>query len=186
MYDYIIIHGSFGTPFENWFPWLFEKLSENGYSVLAPQFPCGADMQNYENWAKVMDAYKPFLSKKTVFIGHSLAPAFIVDYILDNKLVINKLFFAAPFYDLINIEDFDKVNSPFFNHSNLGELKKYVNSITCFISDNDPYVPNQLSETFSDAINAEKIYVENAGHFNKAAGYDKFIQLYEEMIKNDK
>lgn len=184
MYNYIIIHGSYGTPFENWFPWLFDKLSEDGQSVLAPQFPCGEDVQNYKNWAKVMDAYKSFISEKTVFIGHSLAPAFIVDYILENKLTVDRLYFAAPFYDLINIADFDKVNSPFFNQKDLSSLKEYVKSVTCFISDNDPYVPNQLSEAFSDAINAKKIYVKNAGHFNKAAGYDSFIQLYEEMKNN--
>lgn len=187
MYNYIIIHGSYGTPFENWFSWLFKKLSENEQNkVLAPQFPCGEGVQNYENWARVMDAYKSFIDENTVFIGHSLSPAFIVDYILDNNLKVNKLFFAAPFYGLINIPDFDKVNEPFFRRDDLEKIKDHVNSSTCFISNNDPYVPNELSEIFSDKINAKKIYVKNAGHFNTAAGYDKFVQLYDEIMNHEK
>ena len=98
MYDYVIIHGSYGTPFENWFPWLFNKLSEQGKNVLAPQFPCGSDIQNYSNWCKVMNAYKGYIGKDTSFIGHSLAPAFIIDYLLDNSLSVKNLYFAAPFY----------------------------------------------------------------------------------------
>ena len=44
MFDYVIVHGSYGTPFENWFPWLFQRLSEAGKNVLAPQFPCGNEI----------------------------------------------------------------------------------------------------------------------------------------------
>jgi hypothetical protein len=182
MYDYVIVHGSYGTPFENWFPWLFNKLSNDGKNVLAPQFPCGVDVQNYKNWAKILDVYKPYIDKNTSFIGHSLAPAFIVDYILENKLEVNNLYFAAPFYGLINIDDFDKVNSPFFFYSNFKNLNNFVKSITCFISKTDPYVPNELSVDFSNAIGAKKMFVDNAGHFNMAAGYDEFLQLYEEMM----
>ena len=30
MYDYVIIHGSYGHPFENWEPWLFNVLTSEG------------------------------------------------------------------------------------------------------------------------------------------------------------
>ena len=184
MYDYVIIHGSYGTPFENWFIWLFDQLSENGKNVLVPQFPCG-DIQNYSNWANVMNAYKEYIGKETSFVGHSLAPAFITDYILDNDLKVKNLYFVAPFYNLINIPDFDKVNNPFFIYKDMKRIKNLTKSATCYISKNDPYVPNQLSVEFADNIGARKIFVENAGHFNTAAGYTKFEQLLEEMMKNE-
>lgn len=185
MYDYVIVHGSYGTPFENWFPWLFNKLSEQGKNVLAPQFPCGSDIQNYSNWCKVMNAYKGYIGKDTSFIGHSLAPAFIIDYLLDNSLSIKNLYFAAPFYGLINIPDFDKVNKPFFTYKDLKRVKNFAQSITCYISTTDPYVPNELSVEFADKIGAKKVFVDNAGHFNLAAGYTHFEQLLEEMMKNE-
>ena len=174
MYDYVIVHGSYGSPFENWFPWLFEELSKRGKKVLAPQFPCGEDVQNYSSWSKVMNSYKNFIGNTTCFIGHSLAPAFIVDYIIDNNLSVGNLYFAAPFYGMINIPDFDKVNKPFFIYKDLKVVKRYIDSATCYISTNDPYVPNGLSIDFSDMIGAEKIFVEKAGHFNASAGYTVF------------
>ena len=185
MYDYVIVHGSYGTPFENWFYWLFEKLSERGKNVLAPQFPCGNGIQNYDNWSKVMYAYKDYLGEETSFVGHSLAPAFLTDFILDNHLHIKNLYFVAPFYDLIQIPDFDKVNKPFFKYKEINEVQKFAQSITCYISNTDPYVPNQLSIEFADNIGAKKIFVEGAGHFNTAAGYTHFEQLLEEMMNNE-
>lgn len=184
MYDYVIIHGSYGTPFENWFKWLHDKLTEEGKNVLVPQFPCG-DIQNYSNWEKVMNAYKEYIGKETSFVGHSLAPAFITDYILKNKLQVKNLYFVAPFYSLINIPDFDRVNTPFFIYKDMKQIKNLSKSITCYISKNDPYVPNRLSVEFADNVGAKKIFVENAGHFNSAAGYTKFEQLLEEMMENE-
>ena len=138
MYDYVIVHGSYGTPFENWFSWLFNELTARGKKVLAPQFPCGRDVQNYSNWSKVMNAYKSYIGKETSFIGHSLAPAFITDYILENSLHVKNLYFAAPFYGLIDIPDFDQVNKPFFFNKDLKRIKNFTQSITCYISTTDP------------------------------------------------
>ena len=182
MYDYVIIHGSYGNPFENWFPWLFDELSKRDKNVLAPQFPCGAGIQNYENWKHVMESYVKFIGKDTTFIGHSLSPAFIVDFILEKKLHVKNLVFAAPFYGKINIPDFDEVNVPFFIRNDLDRVKEYVDSATCFISQNDPYVPNQLSVDFAEKIGAKKILVKDAGHFNTSAGYSHFEQLLKELI----
>lgn len=179
MYDYVIVHGSYGDPFENWFPWLYEKLTSAGKQVLAPQFPCGSGIQNYENWKRVLDAYRYLIDERTTFVGHSLAPAFIVDYLVDNDLKVNDLVFAAPFYGLIDIPDFDEVNSPFFIDCKFEKLERLSNRRICFISKNDPYVPNSLSIEFARKTCSDIIFVEDAGHFNSSAGYRKFDELYE-------
>ena len=49
MENYFIIHGSFGSPFGNWFSWLQDFISSDGKQVYVPQFPIGVDYQNYEN-----------------------------------------------------------------------------------------------------------------------------------------
>ena len=178
MYDYVIIHGSYGSPFENWFPWLYERLTADKKQVLVPQLPCGKGVQNYESWRNVLDSYKCFIDENTTFIGHSLSPAFIVDYIINTNTKVKDLIFAAPFYGLINIPEFDEVNSPFFTKHNFERISRLSNRRICFISRNDPYVPNELSVDFSEKIGAERIFVENAGHFNTSAGYDSFDELY--------
>lgn len=36
--NYMLIHGSFGSPFSNWIPWLREKIEEGGARCLYTQF----------------------------------------------------------------------------------------------------------------------------------------------------
>ena len=181
MFDYVIIHGSYGSPFENWFPWLYEELTKQGKNVLVPQFPCGAGIQNYENWRKVMDAYKHLIGENTTLIGHSLSPAFIVDYLINNNLKVKSVVFAAPFYGIINIPEFDEVNVPFFTKTDLSRMKYLSSKRICFISNNDPYVPRELSVEFAKQIDGEMIFVDGAGHFNASAGYKTFERLLEKL-----
>lgn len=181
MYDYVIIHGSYGSPFENWFPWLYEELTKRGKAVLVPQMPCGENIQNYENWSKVLDAYEHLMDENTVFIGHSLSPAFIVDYLIKNDMSAKQLVFAAPFYGMIDIPEFDAVNAPFFIE-NIERAKTIAADKICFISKTDPYVPNSLSIDFANKIGARVEMVDNAGHFNNAAGYAKFTQLLNAIV----
>ena len=49
MENYFIIHGSFGSPFENWFSWLHDFIENEGKQVYVPQFPIGVGYQNYDN-----------------------------------------------------------------------------------------------------------------------------------------
>lgn len=182
MYDYVIIHGSYGHPFENWEPWLFNVLSNNGKQVLAPQFPC--INQNYDNWKRVFDSYKPFIGEKTSFIGHSLGPAFIIDYLIDEKIKINNLYLAAPFYGFIGIDDFDKVNRTFFKHRDISGVDKYFNKAVCLFSDNDPYVPISMSKEISEKLSARQVIIPQKGHLNASAGMIEFKELKKEIEKD--
>ena len=35
--NYFIIHGSFGSPFGNWFSWLYDFISTDGKQVYVPK-----------------------------------------------------------------------------------------------------------------------------------------------------
>lgn len=43
----------------------------------------------------------------------------------------------------------------------------------------NPYVPQFDAEKFSEYIGAEKILINNAGHFNKKYGYKEFKEILE-------
>ena len=39
MNNYFIIHGSFGNPFVNWFPYLRKEIEKKELEVYTPDFP---------------------------------------------------------------------------------------------------------------------------------------------------
>ena len=47
-----LVHGSFGKPFENWFPWLEEELANRNISCVIPSFPT-PEHQNYSDWEQL-------------------------------------------------------------------------------------------------------------------------------------
>lgn len=44
--NYFLIHGSFGSPFANWLPWLRKQLRNQSEEVYTPDFPTGVGFQN--------------------------------------------------------------------------------------------------------------------------------------------
>ena len=183
MYDYLIVHGSYGTQFENWFPWLFEQLEQREKKVLAPQFP--TINQNLSDWDATLKTYDKYIGENTSIIAHSLGPAFALDYIIQHKKKVKNLYFAAPFYGSINIEEFDSVNKTFFVLSDLSDAKQFFNKAWCFYSDNDPYVPQKMSIDFSQALMAKETIVRGGKHLNASAGFTVFRELLKEIEKND-
>ncbi len=181
MKNYFLIHGSFGNSKEHYLPWLKTELEKQGETVYAPDFPIGLGNQNYENWSKVLDKFKDKISKETVFVGRSLAPIFIVRYLLENNLKIDSLFSVSGFNGIIGNSEYDQVNSSFFM-KNYSDFKNLSKNRVCFISKNDPYVPLELLEEFATNIDAKIVMRENAGHFNTDSGYDKFTELLKLIL----
>ncbi len=182
MYDFVIIHGSFGYPFENWSPWLFNMLTEKGKQVLAPQFP--TINQDFQSWDNVFAVYDRFIGTNTSIIAHSLGPAFVVDYLVKHSKKVNNLYLVAPFYGLINIKEFDDVNKTFFMYSDLSLALPFFKKAFCFYSDNDPYVPKNMSESFTKQLLAEKLIIPGGKHLNASAGYTEFSELLEVIETN--
>ena len=140
--NYFIIHGSFSSPYSNWFSWLADFIVSEEKQVYVPDFPIGVGYQNYENWSKLLKVYLELglINENTTIIGHSIAPIFISKFLVDNKVKVKKLIFVCGFNNYLGInEEYDAVNnSMYFN--NIENIKEYAKDIICFYSDNDPYV----------------------------------------------
>ncbi len=192
-FNYVIIHGTFGHPGENWFPWLAEeiaKLDKSGKTqkedVLIPHFP-SSDCADYDSWKSVLLGYidSGIINKNTIFICHSLGPLFVSKVLIEKQIKVKGMISVeAAANHLMGNESFDKINSTFFVPSwdYLDNVKKYLDFNYCFYTDNDPHIPFNILKEYVDHAATKSFFIPNSGHFNEAAGYKTFPQLLE-LIK---
>ena len=181
MNNYFIIHGSFGSPFVNWFPYLRKEIEKKELEVYTPDFPTGVGYQNYTNWSKVLESYVSagLINENTTIFGHSIAPIFICHFLVEHQIKVNKLVFVCGFNNYLGInEEYDKVNETMY-FNNLGDIKKYANEIICFYSKNDPYVKYEIEKEFAYKIATKQIIIDDGGHLNAESGYSEFKELLD-------
>ena len=181
MNNYLLVHGSFGSPFVNWFPFLRNELEKRNLIVYTPDFPTGVGYQNYNNWSKLLECYvtSGIINENTVIFAHSIAPVFICHFLVSHNIKVKKLVFVCGFNNYFGINDeYDTVNKTMY-FDNLEDVKKHADDIICFYSKNDPYVKYEVEKEFADMISTKQIIIDNGGHLNSESGYSEFNELLE-------
>lgn len=178
-----IIHGAYGNPDENWFPWLREELTKLGYEVIAPTFPTPEE-QSLENWRKVFEDYKDQLDKNTIMIGHSLGCPFILNVLQKTNTKIKAIYLVAGFHTLLD-QPIDEINKTFVEEGfDWVKIKSNCNRVVMFSGSDDKYIKREIADELAKNLDAEYEVINNGGHLNATAGYTKFEKLLEK-IKND-
>ncbi|MBI2542311.1 serine hydrolase family protein [Candidatus Woesearchaeota archaeon] len=181
--NFIIIHGIYGHPGENWFPWLKKELESRGYEAIVPKFPTPLD-QSLESWMRIISKYEAKINEETVLIGHSLGAAFILDYLEQPDKKIKAAFLVAGYHKLIENE-FKELNATFVGREfDWEKIKGSCGNFFVFASDNDQYIPLELTKEMAGILNAELNIIPNGGHLNSKAGFDTFPLLLECMVTN--
>ena len=81
--NFVILHGTEGTPDGNWFPWLSKELEKLGHKTIRPVLPT-PEGQNVKNWTKVIDEAVRKIGgpdEETVIIAHSISPMAVCHYL---------------------------------------------------------------------------------------------------------
>ena len=172
--NYFLIPGSFGSPFVNWFPWLREKIENEGKEIYTPDFPTGVGFQNYENWKKLLRVYLEagLIHENTTFVCHSIAPVFVCKFLIEHQVKVKKLLFVCGFNNYFGInEEYNTVNGTMYTDA-LPKIKEYCSEIICFYTDNDPYVKMDAESEFARIVATKEIVVSGGGHLNRESGYD--------------
>ena len=176
-----IIHGSYGSPDENWYFWLRDELEKLGHKVFIPKFPTPMD-QHLENWYRVLGPYQRHFTEDTIVVGHSLGVAFLLTVIERLHIRIKAAFFISGFIELLGNPDFDIINESFFDKEFDWDLIKLnCEKFTVIHSDNDPYVSISNAINLADKLSTEPIIIMDAGHFNEKSGYTTFDLLLEHI-----
>jgi hypothetical protein len=185
MTNVFIIHGSYGHPKENWFPWLKKELEKLGCTVFVPNFPT-PENQTLENWIKVFEKYENHIDTNSIFVGHSLGCAFILSLL--NKLEIPKptkaTFLIAGSLSSAGNPQFDNINKTFIEKKfNWPTIKNNCKMFYVYHSDNDSYLPLTKGKDLAKQLGVELKVIKDAGHFNEKAGYTSFQILLDDIKK---
>lgn len=186
MTKFFIIHGTEGSPEGNWFPWLKRELESIGHIVFVPAFPT-PEGQSLDNWLKTFEYYIHLIDEDTVFIGHSLGSAFILNVLekLNLPKPVRACFLVAGFTGLLGNKHYDKLIKTFIARK--FDWKKIRNNCKRFYvisSDNDPYVPLEKGQELAKNLKIELIIIPKAGHINSEFGYTK-LQFLLGKIKEE-
>lgn len=190
MRNIFIIHGSYGSPQENWFPWLKKELSKLGHRVLVPQFPVPPiDKQDssygghkLSEWIETLNDYKKYIDGDTIFIAHSRGCVFTYQYLAKINPSISATFLIAPWINFLwypknnkKIDSFHKI--PF----DWKQIKKGSRYFEIYQSTNDD-TPVSEGKEIAKNLNAKLVIVKNAGHFN--VGTDKKFVKFPLLLKS--
>ena len=178
-----IIHGSYGSPEENWIPWLKAELEKLNFQVFAPRFPTPKS-QNLESWNHVFGNYKTHLSKDAILVGHSIGCAFILNLLEKYDVKVSMSFLVAGFIGKIGNDYYDVINKTFTERDfDWDKIKKNCGKFLIYHSHDDPYIPFLKAEELASELDCTLKIVDGAGHFNTKSGYNKFEILLQDIKK---
>ena len=179
----VIVHGSYGSPDENWFPWLKGQLEKLGYEVFVPKFPTPKN-QKLEVWMEIFDKYEESLDENSILIGHSIGCAFILSVLEKLEIKIKAAFLVAGFLGPLGNEFYDSISKTFTKKEfDWQKIKNNCDKFFVYHADNDPHVPLSKGEEIAEKTQGTLKIIKNAGHFNEKSGYKKFELLLEDIKK---
>jgi hypothetical protein len=178
---FFLIHGAYGSPEDNWFPWLKRELEFSGHEVIVPKFPT-PDGQNMSNWMQVFEPYLKKVTKDSVIVAHSVGVPFALHILERTGVKVRACFFVAGFTGVLNDNRFDLINrSISCKDFNWNFLRGCSTAFYIYNSKDDPYVPFEKGNELAYNLNVPIIVFRGAGHFNSEAGYNKFNDLLERI-----
>lgn len=174
MKNCFIIHGSESSSKAHWFSWLEKRLKEKGFNVFNLDYPTPQN-QCFDTWKEVLNTKKEYINEDTIFVAHSIAPAFVIKYCITSGTKIGTLISVCGFNCLIGGE-LDKINKTMFLED-ITSFRELCDKRICFYSNNDPYLKTEYCQNFAKDIGAVEVIIKNGGHLNTDAGFVEFPQI---------
>ena len=177
----VILHGAYGRPDSNWFPWLAERVQAAGHEALLPRFPTPQG-QSPETWlnayGRQVDNAVP--RSRTVIVAHSLGVAFALRLAARAGATdaYRGVFLAAGFWGALGLPDYDPINGPFFAPLDWEAVRAGCGvGNACYAGDDDPYVPLQFSRDIAERLGAPLRIILGGKHLNAESGMTTFPEL---------
>jgi len=161
----VILHGTDGSPEENWFPWLKSKLEEQGYEVWVPLLP--------QNHTPNRQTYNDFLLggdwdfTDNIVVGHSSGAVSVLNLLMDKRCPKIRMGVMVSAWDhgVPTDMDYEQFINLFPEGGFDFERIKQQASILAFLhSRDDPYCPLEQAEYLAKNLGAPLTVIEHGGH----------------------
>jgi|GEM_PF-1973291 len=162
----VMIHGTAGSPDENWFPLVKREMEKLGAKVFVPRLPLG-DKQNMTNWRRAFREQVPFeLDENTILIGHSSGGAFMLSILQEQETPIKASIFVSAFFKDLGLSDIKKQIETFVDlDHDWALIRKNAGKIVHLHGDDDYAVPLAQAKELSKNLGSDLIIIEGGGSF---------------------
>jgi len=162
----------------HWQLWLKKELEERGIITSTELYP--KDWAPvYENWKEVFE--KNIINENTILIGHSDGGSFLVRWLGETKKKVRKLILIAPWK--ISTPG-DTIRKIFYDYNIDYDIKKRVDKIIIFISDNECVDGKQSLKIFHEALGGKVIELNGRGHYTMGdMKTERFPELLNEILE---
>lgn len=151
-----------GESFSNkhWLPWLQNQLNIRNILAQTPEM-LESYLPDYEKWKNIFEQFR--IDENTILVGHSCGAGFLVRYLSENNIKVNKVALVAPW---INPEK-DELGKNMFDNLVIDEnLLKKTKDLEIFISEDDEDYIKDGVEILKNKIKDIKIIdFKDKGHF---------------------
>lgn len=186
----VILHGTDGSPEENWFPWLKSQLEARGYEVWVPALP-GAHTPNTDRYTKfLLDSDWDF--QDNLLVGHSSGAVEILHLLqhLPEDVSVETAVLAG-FFTKDQIDDpkwaearalfEDQLGGVFVEELDLAKIKSRAKHFLFVHGDNDPWCDPMRARTTAEKLGGDFIEIKGGQHFSTSRdpSYTKFPKLIE-------
>lgn len=142
----------------HWIPWIQKQLLIKGFSVQTPEMP-DAYSPDYIKWKECFEKFD--LNTETILIGHSCGGGFLLRWLSENPIEINKLVLVAPWLD-----PYREKTESFFDFHIDPSLASRTNEIHIFVSQDDDKDILDSVKTIDSKIPENLLHnFKNRGHF---------------------
>lgn len=178
----IILHGTDGTPSDNWFPWLKAKLESEGYEVWVPQLP-DSHTPNAAVYADFLFGHDWDMTDNIV-IGHSSGAVEVLNLLMDQRCprVKHAVFVGAWAGGIPNGYEVD--NKQFVNlfppdGFDFAAIRSHADKLLFLHGNDDPYCPLEQAQYLAEQLDAS-LTVMGGGH-HLGARYRQLPELWDSI-----
>lgn len=163
----------------HWLPWLQQQLIVNGVLAQTPELP-EPYLPVYEVWCKVFEQF--IIDKDTMLVGHSCGAGFLMRWLSENRVEVDKVILVAPWMDTEK-----ELQNNFFDFEIDKDLSNRTKRIGVFVSsDDEKSVLDSVDIISKHLPQSEVTSFKGRGHFTFGdMKTEKFPELLNFLINTE-